>query len=124
MSADVAPIAFCEEPDVLRMTTKAEQEEWEVLHVEYAGGGKQGVLAAVASGLRFPEYFGGNWDALDECLSDLSWIPAPGVVLVFHGAERLWREVPRVAAVLLEIWLSAATSAERGRRPMRLMFVW
>ncbi len=125
MWAGAIPIAFCEESNVLRMTSKAEREEWEIAHVEYTGGGREAVIAAVAHGLRFPEYFGGNWDALDECLSDLSWIRAPGIVLVFHGAERLWREVPRDAAVLLELWLSAARSSERSQeRSLHLMFVW
>jgi hypothetical protein len=33
------------------------------------------------SELRFP-YFGFNWDALDECLSDFHWMNESGIILV------------------------------------------
>ena len=28
----------------------------------------------IASALQFPDYFGGNWNAVDDCLQDLGWI--------------------------------------------------
>ena len=47
---------------------------------------KQGFTALVAKALTFPDWFGGNWDAFEDCLSDLSWNPAPGYVLLLeHG---------------------------------------
>ena len=47
---------------------------------------KQGLTALVAKTLAFPQWFGGNWDAFEDCLGDLSWHPAPGYVLLLeHG---------------------------------------
>ena len=42
---------------------------------------KTALLEALFMHLHFPEYFGGNWDALDECIRDLSWLPQGDVVL-------------------------------------------
>ena len=35
--------------------------------------------------LQLPDYFGRNWDALEECLRDLSWLP-PGRISLIHDA--------------------------------------
>lgn len=31
--------------------------------------------------LSFPDYFGYNWDAFDECINDLSWLDAERIIL-------------------------------------------
>jgi hypothetical protein len=47
---------------------------------------KQGFIGLVAKALVFPDWFGGNWDAFEDSLSDLSWHPAQGYVLLLeHG---------------------------------------
>jgi len=45
--------------------------------------GKDALLEWIARELEFPDYFGHNWDALEECLSDLSWIPER-IVVLYH----------------------------------------
>ncbi|MFN0018469.1 MAG: barstar family protein [Pirellulaceae bacterium] len=42
---------------------------------------KQRLLRILANQLQFPSYFGNNWDALEECLRDLSWLPAGNIVI-------------------------------------------
>ena len=46
------------------------------------------LFAAFQSGLAFP-YFGWNWDALEDCLRDLSWIVTPQVVIAHDGLPSL-----------------------------------
>jgi hypothetical protein len=48
---------------------------------------KDPLLAAIAHALGFPQWFGGNWDALEDCLTDLSWREAEGHVIVFDGFQ-------------------------------------
>jgi RNAse (barnase) inhibitor barstar len=49
------------------------------------------VLREIAETLEFPDWFGGNLDALADCLNDLSWLAAPGYLLVLEHIGA-WRE--------------------------------
>ena len=40
---------------------------------------------AMARALEFPDWFGGNWDALEDCLSDLAWRKGEGHVLLLRS---------------------------------------
>lgn len=44
--------------------------------------GDEALLKALAVALRFPDYFGGNWDSVDECIGDLSWLSPGNVALI------------------------------------------
>lgn len=81
-----------------------------VIPIDCAGcSDKDEILARFAQALDFPEWFGNNWDALADCLADLSWWPASGyVVLIDHlGA---WRDTdPEHAAILLDILTNCAS---------------
>ena len=48
-----------------------------------------GFIRAMKRDLGFPEWFGINLDALNDCLTDLSWHPAPGYVILLDGLSSL-----------------------------------
>jgi hypothetical protein len=48
---------------------------------------KQTLLKNISKTLEFPDWFGGNWDALEDCLTDLSWRDAAGWVLIFDNPK-------------------------------------
>ena len=82
------------------------------VHLEQ-GAGKAALLAALAAALRFPPWFGGNWDALEDCLCDLSWLPSSGHLLLIEGAQTM---APDDLGVLRDILSSAAQFwKERGQ---------
>jgi len=73
----------------------------------------KGVFDAFAKALAFPDWFGRNWDALEDCLSDLSWRKADGHVLLIAGFEEVSRDE---LGVLREVLASSAEFwAGRGR---------
>ncbi|MGW0663020.1 barstar family protein [Streptodolium elevatio] len=53
---------------------------------------KPSFFAACARDLRLPPYFGRNWDALWDCLSDDTLLPAEGRRLVVVDRWRLFAE--------------------------------
>jgi hypothetical protein len=74
-------------PESVRIA--AEQVGFTLLEVDLSAvHGKGALLAALAQAVRAPEWFGNNWDALADALGDLSWLSAPGYVLMLgHGEE-------------------------------------
>ena len=61
-----------------------------IVRIELAGAsGKEALMERTARALEFPQWFGGNWDALEDCLTDLSWSSAGGHVLLIEGAAGL-----------------------------------
>ena len=85
---------------------------------------KKQLLDSLAAALSFPDYFGGNWDALDECLRDMEWLPASGYLLIVRNAEALWRREPRATAGLIQSWIFSAEEWSRESVPFHMIFVW
>jgi RNAse (barnase) inhibitor barstar len=85
---------------------------------------KEELLRQLGEALRFPEYFGQNWDALDDCLRDMEWLPAAGCVLVVRNARELWTANAANAGRLIEAWLLAAEHWSDRAIPLHLVFAW
>ena len=66
---------------------------------------KTALLRKIAATLGFPDWFGENWDALEDCLTDMSWREAQGHVLVFEGFQFLPEDD---LGVLIDVLISAA----------------
>jgi RNAse (barnase) inhibitor barstar len=62
------------------------------------------LLQALYQVLWLPGYFGFNWDALHDCLTDLFWIPERRVVLEHAG-------LPNIPEVELKIYLEILRDA-------------
>lgn len=80
---------------------------------------KRELLARLARALEFPDWFGGNWDALADCLGDLGWRPAPGYVLVLQHADALRAALPDVFDEFVEILTDTALEWQDRGVPLR-----
>ena len=73
---------------------------------------KAQVLGLLGRTLEFPSWFGRNWDALEDCLTDVTWIGSHGVVIPISGFGAYAKADPDGFSILLDIF---KTSAEYWR---------
>ena len=76
---------------------------------------RQPIFDAFAQALAFPAWFGHNWDALEDCLTDLSWREAPGHVLILEGGD--------ASGMLLDVLGSAAEFWQAQGKPFFAVFL-
>lgn len=71
-----------------------------------------------AEDLVFPAYFGRNWDAFEECLRDLSWLPDSRDIRVIDAGDWLANEPPATRELLATILRETAEywQSRAGRR--------
>lgn len=53
---------------------------------------KSELLMCLRDQLHFPEYFGMNWDALDECLKDFNWTAEKDIIIVHNKLPDLGQQ--------------------------------
>jgi RNAse (barnase) inhibitor barstar len=71
---------------------------------------KEQLLNHFSTALHFPDHFGGNWDALEECLTDLEWVDGDGYVIHYDHIDGLLAEHPDQFETLIEILRDAVAS--------------
>lgn len=69
---------------------------------------KQTFLAKFAKAMQFPVYFGQNWDALLDCLTDLSWTTAKGQVILIYNLRHMANKSPEDFRIIRQIFKGAA----------------
>ncbi|NUU21018.1 MAG: barstar family protein [Streptomycetaceae bacterium] len=92
LPADLVDVPHAASAD--RLLASARAHGWWATRLDLAEAvDKAGFFTACARDLRLPDYFGRNWDALWDCLSDDTLLPEPGRRLIavdrwHHFAER------------------------------------
>ncbi len=106
------PFLFSDDPAAYRA------EGALVVRIPAKAKGKEKLLSVLAAKLRFPSYFGHNWDALEECLRDLSWLGDQPRVVIVHEAFP-FSPAGEALAIYQGILADAvAVHRERGTSPL------
>lgn len=71
-------------------------------------GDKEQMLTAIAKALEFPDWFGHNFDALADCLADMSWTPADGYLLLLEHCDGIHGKAEQDFVSALQIFNQAA----------------
>lgn len=79
---------------------------------------KRDLLELIATGLEFPDWFGRNWDALADCMDDLSWRAAPGHVVLLARAGAFREHHGEDFETLLQILRESAAFWAKVRVPL------
>jgi hypothetical protein len=72
------------------------------------------LLLSVGDALAFPDYYGANWAAFDDCLGDLLRADAGSVALVIVGIDTLMRSDPHAFVRCVHLLLDAVAEVERA----------
>lgn len=83
---------------------------------------KHEFLELCAESFDFPEWFGDNWDALADCLTDLTWADTEtGYLVVYAGWQALAQEEPESFTTALEIFKEAVDLWHDTETPMAVL---
>lgn len=82
---------------------------------------KDQALLQIGKDLGFPAWYGANFDALFDCLTDADWQPATGHVIVVKGMAELRATAANDFATLIEIFLGAAEARREAASPFWML---
>jgi RNAse (barnase) inhibitor barstar len=82
---------------------------------------KEQLLNHVATALHFPKDFGHNWDALEECLTDMEWADADGYVIFYDHIDGLLAAHPDQFETFVEICRDAVASWKEDDKAMLVL---
>lgn len=97
--------------EVKELKALAKRKGFAFFHIEGRNiSRKEQLLNQTAMALQFPKDFGHNWDALEECLTDMEWVDADGYVIYYDHIDPLLTAHPDQFETLIEILRDAVTS--------------
>jgi len=80
--------------------------------------GKAEFLSQAAKAMKFPAYFGANWDALEECITDLECGPAQGYIIIYDRPDVFAAADPEQWQIALDVLQSAVEYWRSQHIPM------
>ncbi|KNB52504.1 barstar family protein [Streptomyces caatingaensis] len=109
-----------------RAAARAAEAGWRAARLHLDGiADKAAFLDRCAADLDFPGWFGHNWDALADCLTDLSWWRKDGeprgYLLVAEDWDAFRKAAPEAASVAGTIFADAVDHWAGQQTPMAIL---
>lgn len=79
------------------------------------------ILAALGRELHFPDWYGANFDALNDCLTDFSWREAPGYMIIISHADAVHAE-SNSFSTLNEVFTNAIAEWQARKTPFWIFY--
>lgn len=76
---------------------------------------KKGFFKEFAKKMKFPNYFGNNWDAFDECINDLEWLDYEQYVVFINDCNFLFGNDEKNLKLFLNILVDTVEEWNMGR---------
>ncbi|MFC4908804.1 barstar family protein [Actinomadura gamaensis] len=102
---------------------RAEEQGWRPFYLDgRQARDKDGFLTLCAEAFAFPDWFGRNWDALEDSLTDLSWAPAENGYLVFYESWAQLADADQASfRTALDVFAEAVASWRDTKTPMTVL---
>ncbi len=72
--------------------------------------------------LNFPDYFGNNWDAFDDCLLDLEWCELTPRIIIYNQPEKFAHQDPKEWETVIDVLLAALGYWTKTVTPLYIIF--
>lgn len=82
---------------------------------------KEQALAQLGTDLDFPTWYGVNFDALFDCLTDSDWLPAKGHVILITGMAELRTSDLEAFTTLIEVFKATAEARQEAGSPFWIL---
>lgn len=101
------------------------QEGFKFVHVQGSEvRNKESFLHAFSRALAFPEYFGNNWDAFEECINDLSWLEFRSIIIFFSDVDAFAQFSNKDFDVAMSMLIGASNYWKTHGRPLHIFVTW
>jgi RNAse (barnase) inhibitor barstar len=84
---------------------------------------EQTFFKKISSVMRFPDYFGHNWNAVEECIRDLSWSQASEYIIIYENFEVLAQKDPKAFDIAKSIFQEARDYWREQNIKMHILFI-
>ena len=82
---------------------------------------KEQFLNHAATVMHFPDYFGNNWDAFEECITDFEWLDAEGYVIHFDHTDNFAAHHESQLETVVELFQDAVDYWKDEGKPMLVL---